>query len=131
MSKYMTKQRRILTDYFMSHVDEQLTAKRIANELTPCWISVSAIYRNLSDMESDGLIKRCSKNGSREVYYQYTAARKCAGCFHLTCRICGRVFHMNPSTAGLMLSRVADEDGFYIDMSDTVIFGVCSKCAEA
>lgn len=131
MPKYMTKQRRALIDFLSSHTDEQFTARQIADALSGDGVSVSAVYRNLADMELDSTVKRCAKGGSREVYYQYTAAEKCSGCLHMTCRICGKTAHMNPRTAGILLAQAEMNDGFFIDMAETVIYGVCARCAQS
>lgn len=54
MAKYLTRQRRQLLDYLSWHTDEQMTARQIADALTQENISLSAVYRNLSDLEADG-----------------------------------------------------------------------------
>ena len=74
MAKYVTKQRRQLLDYLSRHTDEQMTARQIADALTQENISLSAVYRNLSDLEADGLLKRSVREGTRDVFYQYIAA---------------------------------------------------------
>lgn len=131
MSKYMTRQRRLLNEFLSSHTDEQFTARQIAASLEKSGVSLSAVYRNLADMETDGSVKRCPKGGAREVYYQYTATGECSGCLHLTCRICGKTAHLNQHTAGMLLAQTEQTDGFFIDMAETIIYGVCSACASA
>ena len=90
MAKYVTKQRRQLLDYLSRHTDEQMTARQIADALTQENISLSAVYRNLSDLEADGLLKRSVREGTRDVFYQYIAAEECKNSLHLSCRVCGK-----------------------------------------
>lgn len=128
MAKYMTKQRRLLLDCLSAHHDQVLTARQIAELASEKGISVSAIYRNLSALESDGLIKRISKAGSREAFYQYTDAPECRDCLHLSCTHCGKTYHMNSSGAARLMNDLQAQDGFFIDKAETVLYGVCNKC---
>ena len=51
MPKYMTKQRKNLLAFLEQHADEELSAKIIESELGGMGVSISAVYRNLSDLE--------------------------------------------------------------------------------
>lgn len=128
MANYMTKQRKILLDFFSFHADEALSAKQIAEALADRQISVSSVYRNLSALEEAGLLKRISKSGSRDTYFQYTAAPECHGCLHLACKCCGKTYHMNQDAAELLIRSLEENDGFMIDRAETVLFGICDGC---
>lgn len=74
MARYLTRQRKQLLEYLSEHTDEQMTARQIADALTAESISISAVYRNLSALEEEGILKRSIRENTREVYYQYIAA---------------------------------------------------------
>ena len=76
MAKYLTRQRKRLLAYLSEHTDEQMTARQIADALAADNISISAVYRNLSALEEEGLLKRSVREGTREVFYQYIAAER-------------------------------------------------------
>ena len=130
MPKYMTKQRKLLLDFLRSHPDEALSAGRIAEavrgQVTP--ISVSAVYRNLAELETEGKVRRLSRAGSREVFFQYMDAADCRNCLHLSCTKCGRTFHMHALGAAQLERDVARCDEFQIDRNETVIYGLCRDC---
>ncbi len=128
MAKYSTKQRKLLLDYLAEHSDEQFTAKQIAAELGHDKISLSAVYRNLSELEKDDLVKRNVGENSREVYYRYVAAKKCRDRLHLSCRVCGKHIHMDEKSAEYLVSDILKNSGFKIDKSETVLYGVCEAC---
>lgn len=128
MQKYMTKQRKTLLEYLEHHPDEELSAKIIESELSGMGVSISAVYRNLSDLEKEGKIRRVSKSGSREVYYMYTDAHECRESLHLSCKKCGKTYHMNSQCAEMLVNTLAQNDEFTIDKSDTVLYGVCKDC---
>ena len=129
-SKYSTKQRELLIKYLSEHIDEQVSTYQIANELQNSKISLSAIYRNLSEREKEGLVKRCIKANSREVYYQYIASDECQNSIHLTCRMCGKSFHMDSNDAEILLLSVKLNNGFTINKSLSTLYGICKDCGE-
>lgn len=130
MPKYMTKQRKTFLNYLSNHADEQLTVKQISEALESENISLSAVYRNLSSLEEEGKIRRVSRNGSREVYYQYIGNEHCRDCLHLSCEKCGKTFHMNVSGAKKLVENVALAENFAVDKSNTVLYGICKACQE-
>ena len=128
MPKYMTKQRKNLLAFLEQHADEELSAKIIESELGGMGVSISAVYRNLSDLEKEGKVRRVSKSGTREVYYIYTDAHTCSECLNLSCKKCGKTYHMNAECADMLINTLAQSDDFTIDKSETVLYGVCKDC---
>lgn len=128
MVKYQTKQRKLIMDYFQSNTDIDISAKDIEVALKNQSISISAIYRNLSALESDGKIMRVTKHGSNEQYYRFTDCDECRTKLHLSCTKCGKTFHMDAKSADNLISSVAESDGFSVDKTETVLFGVCRRC---
>ena len=82
MLNYSTRQRKALLAYLSRHPDELLSARQIAAALEQEKISLSAVYRNLAQLEAEEKVRRSSKTGTREVYYQYLAAECCKGALH-------------------------------------------------
>lgn len=130
MPVYNTKQRRILLDYLSEHTDRRLTAAMIAGELKNQGISLSAVYRNLAALEADGRVRRNTKGGSREAYYQFVDDDGCREHLHLYCKKCGKTFHMATEETAEVVNSVAVNDNFKIDKADTVLYGVCRLCQE-
>lgn len=110
------------------HADEELTAKQLETALSGEGISISAVYRNLSDLEKEGKIRRVSKSGTREVYYLYTDSDSCKDCLHLSCEKCGRTYHMNMPGVEMLMNNLEQSDEFKIDKANTVLYGVCKSC---
>ena len=126
MQAYMTQPRKRLLTYLHEHADETLSAGQIAGDLPE--ISVSAVYRNLSALERDGAVRKLAKAGSREVFYQYMKAEACRDHLHLSCKKCGKTFHMDEAETEALVEAVAKLDGFEIDRSETVLYGLCEDC---
>ena len=128
MAKYVTKQRTLLTEYFHRHLDEAVTARQIAADLEAENISLSAVYRNLSSMEKEGLVHRVNHGDSKEAYYRYAAAEECQECLHLSCKECGKTFHLSHDGAERIMRTLSDTVNFSLDKQDTILYGVCERC---
>ena len=130
MSIYNTKQRRALLAFLGEHPDKLLTARQMADALAEKQISLSAVYRNLAQLEAEEKVRRSSKSGTREVYYQYLDAESCKGALHMSCVKCGRTFHMASGNAVLFAKHLAQSEQFTLDAADTILYGTCADCRE-
>ncbi len=128
MTKYLTKQRKMLVDYFDKHTDEPVSASEIAADSEMTGISLSAIYRNLSALEKEGKLQKITKSETRETFYRYKACEECRDCLHLSCKKCGKTFHLNRSGAEQIVTALSDTENFSLDKADTIIYGICGKC---
>ena len=128
MAKYQTRQRKRILEYLSEHTDEQVTAQQIADTLSAEQISVSTVYRSLSALEGEGLLKRSVREGTRDVFYQYIAAEECKDSLHLSCRVCGKSIHLGMKEAEQLLHSTLESTGFQIDKSETILYGICENC---
>ncbi|MFI3312868.1 MAG: transcriptional repressor [Eubacteriales bacterium] len=130
MSAYMTKQRKALLEFFEIHPDQVFSAQQITQYLEERSISVSAVYRNLTLLEDEGLLRRHVKAGTREVYYQYVASSHCRGRLHLACTRCEKLFHMSANHERQLVAQMSLLEGFHLNADMTVLYGVCPNCAK-
>ena len=128
MKKYDTRQRDYLINFLDQHPDQLLSVRQIAQELCSQQISLSAVYRNLSQLEAEGLIRKSIKPGSREAYYQYVGAEDCHSHLHLSCTRCGKTFHMDAERTAQLTRAMSELDGFDLDILKTVLYGICQNC---
>ena len=111
-----------------AHADEQMSIQKIASDLEEQKVSSSAVYRNLFELEKENRVKRCIRDNSREVLYQYIDLPECRSSLHLMCRVCGRMFHLEPEQTNKLVEHVEKAQGFVIDKSETILYGVCKDC---
>ncbi|NLL91385.1 MAG: transcriptional repressor [Ruminococcaceae bacterium] len=124
----MTKQRRLLMDFFENHPDRLFSAGEIADNLTRENISISAVYRNLNALLEKGLIDCVTKDGVREKYYRFLISEECRSSIHLTCTRCNRSFHLDADKTDSIVKSALKNSGFSIDTSKSVLYGRCGKC---
>lgn len=130
MPKYMTRQRKVLLGFLSQHTGESFSAKQIAASLADENISISAVYRNLADLEADRTIRRIMKGRCREAYYQYIAPDQSKAYLNLSCKSCGRTYHLSMEDTAHLISQVAIREKFAVDRQNTVLYGLCKNCQD-
>ena len=127
---YKTEQRNILLSFLKENPDHMFSVRQIEEALSEKNISRSAVYRNIAELEAAQKIKRCTKNGCREALFQYYDSTSCRTHIHLSCKNCGKIFHLEGKAADNFVSEVEQSDGFEISRGETVIVGVCRDCRQ-
>ncbi len=130
MSKYSTRQRTRLLGFLITNADTALSAKQIALALETEKISLSSVYRYLAELESEAKVRKITRPGHREVYYQYSAHESCKDLIHLSCTVCGRTTHLSEENAWELVGAANKICGFTADLSKSVIYGVCRHCGK-
>ncbi len=130
MMAYKTTQRTQLHDFLKEHPHSYFTVKQLAQALlgSGADISISAIYRNLSDLTEMGSIRKTVKKNSREAYYRYIDSEACRNEIHISCSMCGKFFHMNSTLSNFIQEQLMLQNEFELDKSKTVISGICEEC---
>ena len=87
----------------------------------------STVYRIISELVHDGVVKKISDDKSRRVLYQYLGEKKCAEHLHLKCKVCGELIHLDRQTSRLIASSLVGSTLFTIDPSE-ILLGICKNC---
>ena len=127
---YKTEQRTRLYEVLKANPHRYFSARELEEALSPCQISLSAIYRNLAVLTEEGVVRKSVKKGSREAVYRYADGECCRNEIHMTCTVCGRVFHMEHELASSIQDDLAKAEGFALDKSKTMMYGICKDCQE-
>ncbi|MBO4407009.1 MAG: transcriptional repressor [Clostridia bacterium] len=128
MQTYATKQRKRLLAFLEEHPDELFSVKEIAAALAPEGVSLSAVYRNVADMEEEGKLTRITRDGARTVLYRYADDEECKKHLHLSCFRCGKTYHMEEPVTDELIRAVAKSSDFDVDSQSTVLYGICRDC---
>ena len=131
MTKYSTRQRTALTQFLAAHPDESFSAVQLAAALEPQGVSLSAVYRNLSELVSQSAVCRTQPDGSREALYRFAQADGCKKHLHMSCSRCGKTYHMDVPATDSLVEQVAEDAGFQVDRASTVLHGICGACLDA
>ena len=127
---YKTKQRELIIDFFESHPDVAFSASEIAKAIKGSGISLSAIYRNLAELEKDKRVRKSVKQGAHVAYYRYLECHDCHGHIHMYCVECGKTSHLGDEGATAVIRDVLSSSDFALDKNATVLYGVCRECQQ-
>ena len=90
----------------------------------------STVYRIISRLVDDGILRRISDGKTRHVTYQYIRVGSCAEHLHLKCKDCGRLIHLDDVTSHILEKRIFNTEGFALD-EGALIYGHCDRCIYA
>lgn len=127
MRIYKTKQRNYLIDFLKKFSDRQFSVEEITENLVSQNISKSAIYRNINDMVSEGIINRFTISGNRKFLYQYSGGGECEGHFHLKCTECDKFIHVDEDISE-KINAIINKNEFKVNKQRTIIYGICKSC---
>lgn len=128
MKKYMTTQRRLLLSFLEEHPHQQYSVEELAEQLCHHQnISISSIYRNISQMAAEGLVQRFAVDHSRQFLYQYLGGGDCDSHIHLKCQHCGQIFHVDDALLAELLAALSGN--FEVDLRKTIVYGSCKNCS--
>ena len=102
-----------------------LSPKQILSLITLKKPDLATIYRNLSLMESLGIIISVDLG---EGFKRYEMNRPESHKHHVVCRSCGKIEHINECGLQELEDRIAQKIGFKIEKHRLEFFGVCALC---
>ena len=126
---YKTSQREILLSFLRSHPDTEFSTEQITDAICGEAIGKSTVYRLISKLCDDGDILRTrGENGKKSLYRYIDKEHACDEHFHLKCRDCGKIIHLECELMEEIGRHIAGEHGFRLDPRSTVINGICAEC---
>lgn len=92
---------------------------------TASGVNISTVYRTLELLEELGLVQHTHLGHGAPTYSVATDDDH----VHLVCRDCGAVDEAPPQLLSDVVSRLAAERGFTVDVGHFAVFGRCRSCA--
>jgi Fur family ferric uptake transcriptional regulator len=124
----MTNHKKRILDFLIEHKDRHHTIDEIIQGLDgdkkP---GKSTVYRQISSLLEDGVVRRFEAAGEDSFVYQYAVGVGCDHHFHLKCAHCGNLLHMECDKLSEVRRHILDDHGFLIGGS-SIIYGVCADC---
>ncbi|MFI3326432.1 MAG: transcriptional repressor [Clostridia bacterium] len=130
MSKYITEQRKVLTTLFKNNNHRTFSAAEVQQILSDKDVSISAIYRNLSEMEKEGLLCKVSEKNRQGTLYQYVDPEHCAGIIHFKCQSCDATYHLDRNISQMIMAVAKDAFSFQVNGSSAFLYGQCADCSQ-
>ena len=92
---------------------------------TASGVNISTVYRTLELLEELGLVQHTHLGHGAPTYSVSTDDDH----VHLVCRACGVVQEADVELLGEAARRLAEEQGFALDVGHVALFGRCSACS--
>ncbi len=132
-SRYQTRQRQVILDFFREHMNECFSAKSLRCALAGEHVSLgeATVYRTLDLLCKEGSLRRFQADQGGGATYQYaTHSTDCQHHLHLKCQQCKQLFHLDCSHLHKLSEHLYDSHDFRVSQSDTILYGICKDCAE-
>lgn len=126
-----TRQKAVILKYMKENKDIHLKAEDILDGLKTQGEAVgkATVYRFLKVLEDEGMIRKYTLCDKVPACYQYTGDHpECKKHYHLMCSRCGAIVHIDSPALRCFMSEVLEQEGFVIDESKTVFYGLCRQC---
>lgn len=131
--EYNTEQRKMLLNYLKENSDREFSIDALSlelGEISGGKIGKSTIYRQVKELCRSGLLRRFRKEGKTVVYQYMEHGGDCCNHFHLKCTACGRLVHLECADAENLAKHIKEKHDFVLDLSKTVLYGLCKECRE-
>jgi Fe2+ or Zn2+ uptake regulation protein len=89
-------------------------------------VGLTTIYRSLTILEKENKVRTEVRDHTK--YYQYIKDG-CSKHFHLKCKKCGKMQHLDCREFMQATKHIVEDHDFEVDYN-TIIYGVCGKCAK-
>ena len=128
-----THQKAVILDYIRKQGSGHIRAEDILagleSEGEP--VGKATVYRFLKVLEEEGQIRRYTISDKVPACYQYIGDHpECLEHCHLMCSRCGALIHVESSLIRSFAAQILENDGFDIDESKTVFYGICKNCRD-
>ena len=129
---YKTAGRQRLLDFLESNPDRQFTVEELCTEMDRQdgeTSRKSTLYRHLSELCSDGTVRKYRSDTESAYVYQYVGQGDCRHHFHLKCVSCDTLVHLECAVSEELLSHISAHHGFEVDSGRSILYGLCKSCA--
>lgn len=129
--EYNTRQKRNMLAFLRSNdlkhytVDELVFAMEEQGER----IGRSTAYRYLEQLSEQGVVRRYQNSRGVTLYQHVENSAACDAHFHMMCKCCGRLMHVDCELMAGLAKHIYEDHGFQLDPRDTILMGTCARCA--
>lgn len=127
--KYNTGKKKQITEFLSENSHEAFTLEEISARVTECGRGKSTVYRIVSELVEEAIVKRISDGKTRHCSYQYIGNKECKSHLHLKCRDCGRLIHLDKDVSESFTDAVRKSGGFMLE-DGCILFGKCESCED-
>ncbi|NLV58030.1 MAG: transcriptional repressor [Clostridiales bacterium] len=130
--RYKTKQQRAVLAFFEAGKERCFTVEEVHAHLSDSGreVGLTTVYRAITRLCEEGVLRRYTPAEIGDAaYYQYNSCKD--NHLHIRCSSCGDLAHMDCEEVEGFCRHIASHHGFQLDEGQTVLVGLCRRCAGA
>lgn len=129
--EYSTRQKREVLGFLQEHDLENFSVDDVVSRLQSggSRIGRSTVYRYLESLAEQGSVRKYQNAQGVTQYQHVEDDGRCAHHFHMLCKRCGALLHVDCERMNALTEHIAEEHGFQLDPRETVLVGICARCA--
>ena len=129
--EYSTKQKRGILNFLKEHELENFSVDDLVFHLEQEGdkIGRSTVYRHLEALAEQGSVRKYQNAQGMTQYQHVSDDGRCDRHFHMLCKNCGRLWHVDCEWMESLEKHISEEHGFTLDPRDTMLVGICARCA--
>ena len=130
--EYSARQKRELLKFLKEHDLEHFSVDDVMLKMQDqgAKIGRSTVYRYLESLAEQGNVRKYQNAQGMTQYQHVEDEARCASHFHMMCKRCGALYHVDCGLMRSLTEHIAQAHGFSLDPRETVLVGVCAKCAK-
>ena len=128
--EYQTKQKTEMTRFLAEHAMQSFSAEELVRAMETEGLKVgrTTAYRYLEALCQQNTAHKY-QDAQGQARYQYMGEdTDCHQHFHMMCRSCGNMLHVDCDMVAELESHVRNAHGFKIDPRESVLVGLCKQC---
>ncbi len=124
---YNTVKRSELIKFLSENGGQAFSVDDICSRILVNGCGKSTVYRLISKLSAEGLVRRIFDGKTRSATYQYVNTGSCSEHFHLKCNDCGKIIHLDGVTSNILETRILKTEGFSLE-GGILLWGKCFEC---
>ena len=130
--EYNTRQKREMLQFLLEHELMHFTVDEFVQGLEEQGIHVgrTTAYRFLEALSDQNSVRKYLSPTGQMLYQSVPEQGNCDRHFHLMCSRCGCLLHVDCEMMRELVEHLQREHAFRVDARQSVLVGVCQKCAE-
>ena len=128
--EYNTRQKRELLKFLKARNLQHFSVDEVVFEMQTRGekIGRSTVYRFLESLAEQGTVRKYQNVQGITQYQHVDSDARCDAHFHMMCRQCGNLMHVDCSLMQAMADHLMKDHGFLLDPRETILVGLCQKC---
>lgn len=128
--EYNTRQKREMLAFLKRHDLEPYSVDDLVFQMQEQGekIGRTTVYRYLEQLSEQGRVRRYQNSQGVTLYQHVENSGECASHFHMMCRNCGRLYHVDCALMGELAQHICTHHHFELDLKETILVGTCARC---